>query len=67
MNEEGRYRVVLNSEEQYSIWPADLEVPAGWRGEGFKGTRRECVARVDEVWTDLRPAGLRRRMEESAC
>ena len=37
MNEEGRYRVVLNSEEQYSIWPADLEVPAGWRGEGSQG------------------------------
>lgn len=67
MTDERRYRVVINTEEQYSMWPADLEVPAGWRTEGFEGTRRECASRVDEVWTDMRPAGLRRRMEESAC
>ncbi|MFC0850152.1 MULTISPECIES: MbtH family protein [Streptomyces] len=63
MNDERRYRVVVNDEDQYSMWPADLELPAGWRAEGFEGTRQECAARVDEVWTDMRPAGLRRRMD----
>ncbi|MFI1102130.1 MbtH family protein [Streptomyces melanogenes] len=63
MNDERRYRVVVNDEDQYSMWPADLELPAGWRAEGSEGTRQECAARVDEVWTDMRPAGLRRRMD----
>ncbi|MEU4347651.1 MbtH family NRPS accessory protein [Streptomyces sp. NPDC023838] len=63
MNDERRYRVVVNDEDQYSMWPLDLELPAGWLAEGFEGTRQECAARVDEVWTDMRPAGLRRRMD----
>jgi MbtH protein len=58
------YRVVLNDEEQYSIWWADRELPAGWRAEGTAGTRAECLAHIDEVWTDMRPLGLRRRMAE---
>ncbi|WP_328412166.1 MbtH family NRPS accessory protein [Streptomyces violaceus] len=57
------YRVVLNDEEQYSIWPAGRELPAGWNAEGTQGTREECLARIDEVWTDMRPLSLRRRME----
>ncbi|MEU6862125.1 MbtH family NRPS accessory protein [Streptomyces sp. NPDC046876] len=56
------YRVVLNDEEQYSIWWADRDLPAGWHAEGTEGTREECLARITEVWTDLRPASLRRRM-----
>ncbi|UQW99379.1 MbtH family NRPS accessory protein [Streptomyces sp. RerS4] len=67
MNDERRYRVVMNAEEQYSMWPTELDVPPGWRSEPFEGTRDECAAWVDAVWTDMRPAGLRRRMEESAC
>ncbi|MEU8772398.1 MbtH family NRPS accessory protein [Streptomyces sp. NPDC048606] len=59
---ETAYRVVLNDEEQYSIWWADRELPAGWNAEGFEGTREECLARITELWTDLRPASLRRRM-----
>ncbi|MFF6880489.1 MbtH family protein [Streptomyces sp. NPDC012474] len=60
------YRVVLNAEEQYSIWPAGRELPAGWSAEGTQGTREECLARIDEVWTDMRPLSLRRRMEAQA-
>ncbi|ACU38346.1 MbtH family protein [Actinosynnema pretiosum subsp. pretiosum] len=59
-----RYAVVLNDEEQHSVWPADRDVPAGWRAEGFTGTRAECLARVAEVWTDMRPLSLRARMAE---
>ncbi|MFF9767818.1 AMP-binding protein [Streptomyces sp. NPDC014636] len=55
------WRVVLNGEGQYSIWRADRELPAGWRAEGTSGARERCLARVQEVWADLRPAGLRRR------
>ncbi|WP_406015872.1 MbtH family NRPS accessory protein [Streptomyces sp. NBC_00984] len=61
-----RYRVVLNDEEQYSIWWADRDLPAGWRAEGTEGSKEECLAHIDEVWTDMRPASLRRRMETAA-
>jgi MbtH protein len=57
------YTVVANDEEQYSIWPQDREVPAGWRETGLRGTREECLAHIEEVWTDMRPLSLRRRME----
>ncbi|MEU6064798.1 MULTISPECIES: MbtH family protein [Streptomyces] len=53
------FRVVVNAEEQYSIWPADLELPEGWQEEGARGTREECLAHVDQVWTDMRPLSLR--------
>jgi MbtH protein len=61
--DERTYAVVLNDEEQYSIWAADREFPLGWRKEGTEGTREECLARISEVWTDMRPLSLRRRME----
>ncbi|WP_419995128.1 MbtH family protein [Streptomyces boninensis] len=63
---EERWVVVLNDEEQYSIWWADRELPGGWHAEGTEGTRDECLARIDEVWTDLRPLSLRRRMAAAA-
>lgn len=53
------FRVVVNGEEQYSIWPADIDLPAGWRQEGVRGTREECLAHVERVWTDMRPLSLR--------
>ncbi|MFF0463125.1 MbtH family protein [Streptomyces mexicanus] len=59
------YRVVLNDEEQFSIWWADRPLPAGWYAEGTEGTREECLARIDTVWTDMRPLSLRRRMAEA--
>jgi MbtH protein len=54
--------VVVNDEEQHSLWPASEEPPAGWWRTGFTGTKDECVAHIDEVWTDIRPLSLRRRL-----
>lgn len=54
------YRVVLNHEEQYSIWPADQAIPAGWRAEGMTGDKPACLAHIKQVWTDMTPASLRR-------
>ncbi|MFD9356169.1 MULTISPECIES: MbtH family NRPS accessory protein [unclassified Streptomyces] len=60
------YLVVLNDEEQYSIWLADRELPLGWRAEGTRGSREECLAHIGTVWTDMRPLSLRQRMEQTA-
>ena len=60
------YKVVVNHEEQYSLWPADRENPLGWRDVGKTGLKAECLAYVEEVWTDMRPLSLRKQMEESA-
>ncbi|MET9351218.1 MbtH family protein [Streptomyces termitum] len=65
-DDEGLYDVVINGEEQYSIWPRLREVPAGWTATGFSGSKEECVAHVDEVWTDMRPLSLRRAMAQDA-
>lgn len=54
-----RYTVVLNHEEQYSIWLAAREIPAGWRAEGTEGSKEECLAHIDQVWTDMRPLSVR--------
>ena len=55
----GRFLVVVNDEEQYSIWAEEMLMPAGWSSAGFSGTREECLDHVDHVWTDMRPASLR--------
>ena len=60
------YKVVLNHEEQYSIWPADRENAPGWTDGGKSGTKQECLEYIKEVWTDMRPLSLRKRMEEAA-
>jgi MbtH protein len=57
------YRVVMNHEEQYSIWLFDREIPAGWEDCGKSGTKDECLAYIREVWTDMRPRSLRQKME----
>ena len=54
------YRVVVNHEEQYSIWFADREVPMGWKAVGKEGNKQECLDYIEEVWTDMRPLSLRR-------
>lgn len=66
MDDQDRYQVLRNDEEQYSLWPLDLDVPAGWHAVGKEGTRDECSAYVDEVWTDMRPRSLRERMDKAA-
>jgi MbtH protein len=58
------YAVVVNDEEQYSIWFADREPPAGWRREGVVGRKAECLQHIERVWTDMRPLSLRRWMAE---
>ncbi len=60
------YKVVVNHEEQYSIWPAERENPLGWRDAGKTGSKIECLAYIEEVWTDMRPLSLRKKMEEAA-
>jgi uncharacterized protein YbdZ (MbtH family) len=60
------YKVVVNHEEQYSIWPADRENPLGWRDVGKTGLKAECLAYIEEVWTDMRPLSLRKQMEDIA-
>ncbi|GIH48871.1 Uncharacterized conserved protein YbdZ, MbtH family [Microbispora rosea] len=51
--------VVVNDEEQYSVWWSDREPPAGWRATGFAGTRQECLDHIETVWTDMRPLSVR--------
>ncbi|MEV5743277.1 MbtH family NRPS accessory protein [Microbispora rosea] len=51
--------VVVNDEEQYSVWWSDREPPAGWRATGFAGTRQECLDHIETVWTDMRPLSAR--------
>lgn len=66
-NEDNRtYRVVVNHEEQYSIWLAHKEIPLGWKDVGKSGPKQECLAYIKEVWTDMRPLSLRKQMEEAA-
>jgi len=60
------YNVVVNHEEQYSIWPAHRENPLGWQTVGKTGPKPECLAYIKEVWTDMRPLSLRKKMEELA-
>jgi len=62
-SEDAVFRVVVNHEEQYSIWPEYKEIPAGWRDAGKVGKKQECLAHINEVWTDMRPLSLRRHMD----
>ena len=61
------YTVVVNHEEQYSIWPADRDLPLGWRDAGKSGPKADCLAYIKDVWTDMRPLSLRKKMEEDAA
>lgn len=65
-DDDRRYTVVVNHEEQYSIWPEDREMPLGWKSVGKSGTKQECLDYIEEVWTDMRPLSLRKKMEEAA-
>jgi len=62
-DDETVFNVVVNHEEQYSIWPEYKEIPEGWRAVGKTGKKQECLAYIDEVWTDMRPLSLRQHME----
>ncbi len=62
----GTYTVVVNHEEQYSIWPDGREVPLGWRTVGVTGAKKVCLDHIEKVWTDMRPLSLRKKMEQDA-
>jgi len=62
----GIYKAIINGEQQYSIWPADRPNPAGWKDAGKSGTKEECLAFIKDVWTDMRPLSLRKKMDEEA-
>ena len=61
------YIVVVNDEDQYSIWLADRPLPAGWRAAGKHGLKGDCLAYIEEVWTDMRPRSLREHMAAQAA
>ena len=60
----GEYQVVINHEEQYSIWPIDRDIPEGWNSTGETGTKEECHAYIEEVWIDMRPLSLRKKIQK---
>ena len=60
------YTAVMNHEEQYSIWPADRENAPGWKDAGKQGPKAECLEHIKQVWTDMRPLSLRKKMEEQS-
>ncbi|MET0266310.1 MAG: MbtH family protein [Duganella sp.] len=62
--EDGVFRVLVNHEEQYSLWPEWKAIPAGWLDAGVSGDKATCLAHIEQVWTDMRPASLRRFMAE---
>ena len=59
---EALHEALINDEEQYSLWPAEKAIPAGWRKAGKLGSKEECLAFINEVWTDMRPLSLRKQM-----
>ena len=65
MSTEPRYQVVVNEEEQYSIWSAGSTLPAGWHEVGVSGSKEECLAHIREVWTDITPLSVRRRLAQA--
>lgn len=67
-DDNSQYMVVVNHEEQYSIWPvSNGQPPSGWRTVDKSGTKKECLDYIEEVWTDMRPLSLRLKMEEMAA
>jgi MbtH protein len=60
------YTVLVNDEEQYSLWPSHKDIPAGWRSVGVTGSKAECTEYVDKVWTDITPLSVRQRLAQQA-
>jgi len=64
--EDAKFRVLVNHEEQYSLWPDWKPIPGGWRDTGVSGLKRDCLDYVDKTWTDMRPLSLRRFMDDNS-
>jgi len=62
LNGEQLYDVVVNDEEQYSIWPVGKAMPLGWKAAGHQGVKASCLEHINSVWTDMRPLSLRKQM-----
>lgn len=62
--EDGQFIVLVNAEEQYSLWPHWKDIPGGWSNTGMSGNKQECLDYVEEHWTDMRPLSLRKWMQE---
>ncbi|EXU64830.1 antibiotic synthesis protein MbtH [Streptomyces sp. PRh5] len=60
------YKVVINAEEQHSIWPLDRENPLGWESVGVSGSKEHCLEHIRKVWTDIRPLSVRKRMQDGS-
>ncbi len=60
------FQVVINGEEQYSLWPDYKAIPAGWRAVGVSGLKKDCLAYIEQHWTDMRPLSLRQKMDQDA-
>lgn len=58
------FKVVLNHEEQYSIWPKNMDLPLGWKEDGTEGVKQVCLQHIEKVWTDMRPLSLRQAMDQ---
>jgi len=63
LDEKQVFKVVLNQEEQYSIWPCDRKNPLGWKDDGFSGTKQDCLDYIERVWIDMRPLSLRQKLD----
>jgi MbtH protein len=64
-SDDATFLVVVNHEEQYSIWPEGRDIPAGWRDAGHRGTKQECLGHIEEVWTDMRPKSVRDQLSNA--
>ena len=64
--EDGVFRVLVNHEEQYSLWPEWKAIPDGWRDAGFMGDKKACLSYIEDVWTDMRPLSLRQFMDNAS-
>ncbi|VVE06761.1 Enterobactin biosynthesis protein YbdZ [Pandoraea iniqua] len=63
-DENAEFEVVMNHEAQYSIWPSYKAIPGGWHAVGMKGNKAQCLAYIEEHWTDMRPLSLQKAMAE---
>ncbi|MFI1185729.1 MbtH family protein [Streptomyces californicus] len=65
MTDDRVYQVVVNHEEQYSIWDSEMNIPAGWSHAGVSGSREECLAYIDRTWTDITPLSVRTKYSQT--
>jgi MbtH protein len=65
-DDNAEYLILVNEEGQYSLWPRDIDVPAGWAATGPSGARQDCLRWIDANWIDMRPKSLVKQMDDAA-